>query len=68
MTRNYKWFWQDGATAHILVREVKWTARSCDLSPLDFSPWGFLKSIVYANNPATIQDLEHIQTKTESIN
>lgn len=38
---------------------VNWPARSCDLTPLDYFLWGFLKSKVYVNKPATIQDLKH---------
>lgn len=38
---------------------VNWPARSCDLTPLDFFLWGYLKSKVYVNKPATIQDLKN---------
>ena len=38
--------------------EVNWPARSCDLTPLDFFLWGYLKSKVYANKPTTIQQLK----------
>lgn len=38
---------------------VNWPARSCDLTPLDYFLWGYLKSKVYANKPATIQDLKN---------
>ena len=38
--------------------EVEWPPRSCDLTPLDFFLWGFLKSKVYANRPATIEQLK----------
>jgi hypothetical protein len=38
--------------------EVNWPPRSCDLTPLDFFLWGFLKSKVYANKPTTIQQLK----------
>ncbi|XP_055308848.1 uncharacterized protein LOC129572772 [Sitodiplosis mosellana] len=37
---------------------VKWPPRSCDITPLDFFLWGYLKSKVYANKPATIDALE----------
>ena len=32
--------------------------RSCDLTPLDFFLWGHIKSLVYANKPATLDDLK----------
>jgi transposase len=38
--------------------EVNWPPRSCDLTPLDFFLWGYLKSKVYANHPTTIQELK----------
>ena len=37
---------------------VEWPPRSCDLTPLDFFLWGHNKSLVYANKPATLDDLE----------
>lgn len=37
---------------------VPWPPRSCDLTPLDFFLWGYLKSLVYANKPQTIEDLK----------
>ncbi|CAH1999582.1 unnamed protein product [Acanthoscelides obtectus] len=30
---------------------VPWPPRSCDLTPLDFFLWGYLKSKVYVNKP-----------------
>ena len=39
--------------------EVAWPPRSCDLTPLDFFLWGFLKSKVYANRPGTLEALEN---------
>ena len=38
--------------------DVPWPPRSCDLTPLDFFLWGFLKSKVYASKPATIGELQ----------
>ena len=38
--------------------EVNWSPRSCDLTPLDFFLWGYLKSKVYANKPTTVQQLK----------
>ena len=37
---------------------VEWPPLSCDLTPLDFFLWGHLKSLVYANKPATLDDLK----------
>lgn len=37
---------------------VNWPPRSCDLTPLDFFLWGYVKSKVFANQPATLDDLE----------
>ena len=37
---------------------VSWPPRSCDITPLDFFLWGYVKSKVYADKPATIQALE----------
>ena len=37
---------------------VNWPPRSCDLTPLDYFLWGYTKSKVYAEKPATINDLE----------
>lgn len=36
---------------------VEWPPRSCDLTPLDFFLWGYVKSLVYSNKPATIEEL-----------
>ncbi|CAK9811660.1 Transposable element Tc3 transposase [Anthophora quadrimaculata] len=46
---------------HIISRggDINWPPRSCDLTPLDFFLWGFLKSKVYANNPKTIDELKN---------
>ncbi|KOC60088.1 hypothetical protein WH47_09086 [Habropoda laboriosa] len=37
--------------------DINWPQISCDLTPLNFFLWGFLKSKVYANNPKTIDEL-----------
>ena len=37
---------------------VNWPPRSCDLTPLDYFLWGYLKSQVYRNNPQSIHDLK----------
>lgn len=39
--------------------DVNWPARSCDITPLDFFLWGFLKDQVYKNNPQTIDELKN---------
>ena len=38
---------------------VEWPPRSCDLTPLDFFLWGHIKSLVYANKPATLDDIKY---------
>ncbi|GFW19811.1 DUF4817 domain-containing protein [Trichonephila clavipes] len=37
---------------------VNWSPRSCDLTPLDFFLWGYVKSLVYADKPQTLDHLE----------
>ncbi|GFV23618.1 putative transposable element, partial [Trichonephila clavipes] len=38
---------------------VNWPQRSCDLTPLDiFFLWGYVKSLVYADKPQTLDHLE----------
>ncbi|GFT97528.1 hypothetical protein TNCV_386961 [Trichonephila clavipes] len=37
---------------------VNWPPRSCDLTPLDYFLWGFVKSLVYADKPQTLDHLE----------
>ncbi|GFW87702.1 hypothetical protein TNCV_4486671 [Trichonephila clavipes] len=37
---------------------VNWPPRSCDLTPLDYFLWGYLKSLVYADKPQTLDYLE----------
>ncbi|GFX27530.1 putative DD41D transposase [Trichonephila clavipes] len=37
---------------------VNWPPRSCDLTPLDFFLWGYVKSLVYADKPQTLDQLE----------
>jgi len=38
--------------------DVNWPPRSCDLTPLDFFLWGYLKSQIYTNKPQTIDALK----------
>ncbi|GFV96148.1 transposable element Tc3 transposase [Trichonephila clavipes] len=37
---------------------VNWPPRSCDLTPLDYFLWGYVKSLFYANKPHTLDHLE----------
>ncbi|GFT24142.1 uncharacterized protein TNCV_2063881 [Trichonephila clavipes] len=37
---------------------VNWPPRSCDLTPLDYFLWGYVKSLVYADKPQTVDHLE----------
>ncbi|GFU05461.1 uncharacterized protein TNCV_3291071 [Trichonephila clavipes] len=41
---------------------VNWPPRSCDLTPLDYFLWDYVKSLVYAEKPQTLDHLEdHIR-------
>ncbi|GFU41623.1 putative transposable element [Trichonephila clavipes] len=37
---------------------VNWLPRSCDLTPLDYFLWGYVKSLVYADKPQTLDHME----------
>ncbi|GFV66059.1 uncharacterized protein TNCV_1440661 [Trichonephila clavipes] len=37
---------------------VNWPPRSCDLTPLDYFLWGYVKSLVYGDKPQTLDHLE----------
>ncbi|GFW72838.1 uncharacterized protein TNCV_1266811 [Trichonephila clavipes] len=37
---------------------VNWPPRSCVLTPLDYFLWGYVKSLVYADKPQTLDHLE----------
>lgn len=37
---------------------INWPPRSCDLTPLDYFLWGYVKSLVYADKPETLEHLE----------
>ncbi|GFV41900.1 uncharacterized protein TNCV_4140071 [Trichonephila clavipes] len=37
---------------------VNWPPRSCDLTPLDYFLWGYVKSLVYADKPQMFDHLE----------
>ncbi|GFU61206.1 transposable element Tc3 transposase [Trichonephila clavipes] len=36
----------------------EWASRSCDLTPLDYFLWGYVKSLVYEDKPQTLGHLE----------
>ncbi|GFT41621.1 uncharacterized protein TNCV_4183221 [Trichonephila clavipes] len=38
---------------------VNWPPRSCDLTLLDYFLWGYVKSLVYADKPQTLDHLEN---------
>ena len=47
---------------------LEWPPRSCDLTPLDFFLWDHFKSLVYANKPATLDDLkDNIQREIANV-
>ncbi|GFW50880.1 transposable element Tc3 transposase [Trichonephila clavipes] len=37
---------------------VNWPPRSCDLTPLNYFLWGYVKSLVYVDKPQTLDHLE----------
>ncbi|GFU47531.1 transposable element Tc3 transposase [Trichonephila clavipes] len=37
---------------------VNWPPRSCHSTPLDYFLWGYVKSLVYADKPQTLDHLE----------
>ncbi|GFV67631.1 DUF4817 domain-containing protein [Trichonephila clavipes] len=45
---------------HLISRfgPVNWPPRSCDLTPLDLFLWGYVKSLIYADKPQTLDHLE----------
>ncbi|GFU74497.1 DUF4817 domain-containing protein [Trichonephila clavipes] len=47
---------------HLISRfgPVNWPPRSRDLTPLDYFLWGYVKSLVYADKPQTLDRLEDI--------
>ena len=46
-----KWIGRDGF--------IRWPPWSCDLTPLDFFLWGYIKDRVYVNPPTTPEDMEN---------
>ncbi|GFX02667.1 hypothetical protein TNCV_2011111 [Trichonephila clavipes] len=56
-------FWIAGAVNNVdslMLRDRNWTMAliSCDLTPLDYFLWGYVKSFVYADKPQTLDHLE----------
>ncbi|GFT04461.1 HTH CENPB-type domain-containing protein [Trichonephila clavipes] len=51
---------KDTFSDHLISRfgPVNWPPRSCDLTPLDYFLWGYVKSLVYADKPQTLDHLE----------
>lgn len=48
--------------------DIKWPARSPDLTPLDFFFWGYLRDRIYRTRPANIQELQsRIENCVETI-
>ena len=45
---------------HFISRSgpVNWPNRSCDLTPLYYSQWGYVKAHVYTDRPASIDALK----------
>ncbi|GFY17920.1 transposable element Tc3 transposase [Trichonephila clavipes] len=37
---------------------VNWPPKYCDLTPLDYFLWGYVKALVYADKPQTLDHLE----------
>ena len=55
---------------HVISRNglVEWPPRLCDLTPLNFFLWGHIKSLVYVNKPATLDDLkDNIQREIANV-
>ncbi|GFU57145.1 uncharacterized protein TNCV_1780071 [Trichonephila clavipes] len=48
--------WKDTFGDRLISRfgPVNWPPRSCDLTPLDYFLWGYVKSLVYADKPQTL--------------
>ena len=42
----------------MMMHPFYWPPRSPDLTPLDFFLWGHVKTIVYATNPRSLEDLK----------
>lgn len=46
--------------------DIPWPARSPDLAPCDYFLWGYLKSKVYNNRPATLEALKKQHSSRDS--
>lgn len=44
--------------------DINWPPRSCDMTPLDFFLWGYVKSKVYRSNP---QNIQHLKDNIEEV-
>lgn len=44
---------------------VSWPARSPDLTPLDFFVWGYMKNLIYVENPQEIQSEQDLRNRIE---
>ena len=44
-------------TCYLTNGQVGWPPRMCDLTRLDYFLWGYVKSMVYSNKPATIDEI-----------
>ncbi|GFW36654.1 DUF4817 domain-containing protein [Trichonephila clavipes] len=51
---------KDTSGDHLILRfgPVNWPPRSCDLTPLDYFLWSYVKSLVYADKPQTLDHFE----------
>ena len=48
--------------------DYNWPLRSCNLTPLDFYHWGYVKDKFYADAPQSIQELkEKVRTVIDEI-
>ncbi|GFW90729.1 DDE_3 domain-containing protein [Trichonephila clavipes] len=45
---------------------VNWPPRSCDLTPLDYFLWGYIKSLVYADKPQTLDHPQMLEKVIEN--
>lgn len=73
---SYCWFQNHGynnAKTIALLQELfgennvwhsPWPPRSPDLTPLNFSLWGFPKKRFYSNNPETFEEVKHNTEKS----
>ncbi|GFT37400.1 hypothetical protein TNCV_1211961 [Trichonephila clavipes] len=57
----YKCFYSSSSkTAWSKAIRIFQLSKSCDLTPLDYFLWGYVKSLVYADKPQTLDHLEDI--------